>query len=197
MLRAPLALALALAALPGCSGSLLSAGLEIDAVRVTMPSQAFPASSTSNPLDWCAPAQTTPPCVQLTLDYDIAGQIPVLNEPNVTYDLRLTDVGITLSASSAGTDLSGIAQVTITVLADPNDPASGVTVATYARPAAGAPPTSVAVSGNPNLDLAPYVSAGRLPARVELVVDRPTPAFLADVGAGFSLEVKLDYGKLL
>ncbi len=199
MRRAPLALALAaaLGALPGCSGPLLYADLQVSAVRVTLPSQAFPASDTTNPADWCAPTQTNPPCVQLSLAYDIAGQIPVLNEPNVTYDLRLTDVGITLSTVSAGTNLSGVERVTIAVLADPNDPASGVTVASYVRPAGGGAASSIAVSGNPNLDLAPYVSAGRLPAHVELVLDQPTPAFLADVGAGFSLEVKLDYGKLL
>ncbi len=192
-----LALTAALAALPGCGGPLLYADLQIESVHVTLPSQAFPASDTTNPADWCSTQQSNPPCIQLTLAYDIAGQIPVLNEPNVTYDLRLTDVGITLSTSSAGTDLSGIKAVAITVLADPNDPASGIPVATYARPAGGAPPTTIAVSGTPNLDLAPYITAGSLPAHLELTVDQPTPAFLADVGAGFSLEVKLDYGKLL
>ncbi len=199
MRRAPLAaFAAALAAaLAGCGGSLLHADLQVDQVRVTLPSQAFPASDTTNPIDWCSASQSSPPCVQLTLSYDIAGQIPVLNQPNVTYDLRLTDVGISLSASSAGTDLSGVQRVTITVLANPNHPTSGVTVASYLRPATGGATSTIAVSGNPNLDLAPYVAAGRLPAHVELVVDQATPAFLADVGAGFSLEVKLDYGKLL
>ena len=200
MRRVPLAAVAVLAALPalqGCGGPVLYADLQIESVRVTLPSQAFPASDTTNPADWCSTSLGTPPCIQLTLDYDIAGQIPVLNEPNVTYDLRLTDVGITLSTTSAGTDLSGVERVSITVLADPNDPASGVAVAAYARPAGGGTPTSIAVSGNPNLDLAPYVSAGKLPARIELTIDQPTPAFLADVGAGFSLEVSLDYGKLL
>jgi len=201
MRRAPIAslaaAVAALGALQGCGGPLFFAELQIDSVRVTLPSQAFPASNAPNPADWCAPVQTNPPCVQLSLAYDIAGQIPVLNEPNVTYDLRLTDVGITLSATSAGTDLSGIASASIQVLADPNDPASGVVVANYARPPGGGASSTISVSGNPNLDLAPYVSAGRLPAHIELVVDRATPAFLADVGAGFSLEVKLDYGKLL
>jgi predicted small lipoprotein YifL len=199
MRRAPLALlaAAALAALQGCGGPLLFAELQVSSVRVTLPSQSFPASDTTNPADWCSASQTVPPCIQLTLQYDIAGQIPVLNEPNVTYDLRLSEVGMALSATAAGTDLSGVEQVTITVLADPADPTSGVVVASYARPPGAGTPTTISVSGNPNLDLAPYVTAGHLPARIELVLDRPTPAFLADVTAGFSLEVKLDYGSLL
>ncbi len=198
MRRVPLAaVAAALAALQGCGGPLLYADLQVKSVKVTLPSQVFPASNTTNPADWCSTTLGNPACVQLTLDYDIAGQITVLNEPNVTYDLRLTEVGITLAATSVGTDLSGIQRVAITVLANPSDPTSGVPVAAYVRPAGGVPPTSIAVSGNPNLDLAPYISAGHLPARIELTIDQPTPAFLADVGAGFSLEVNLDYGKLL
>jgi predicted small lipoprotein YifL len=199
MRRAPLALlaVLALAALQGCGGPLLFAELQVSALRVTLPEQAFPASDTTVPGNWCSAVQTDPPCIQVTLDYDLAAQVPILNEPNATYELRLTDVAIALSATEAGKDLSGVRQVSIRVLADPLDPASGIVVASYVRPPGGGAPTGIGVTGNPNLDLGPYLEAGGLPVRIEVTIDQPTPAFLADVAAGFSLQVQLDYGSLL
>ncbi len=198
MRHAPAAVAIVLAAaLSGCDRPLLFGELRIPELRVSLPSQSFPASDTSAPENWCdAAAQQDPPCIALTLDYDLGGQVPILTEENVTYDLRLTDVAIALSATEVGKDLGGVQLVTIRVLDDPLLPA-GVVIASYARPGPGAAPTSIGVTGNANLDLAPYLAAGRLPVRIEVVLDALTPAFLADVAAGFSLEVKLDYGALL
>lgn len=189
--------AAATAVLPACDGPLLFAELNVPELRATLPSQSFPASDTTDPADWCSAAQTDPPCIQLTMDYDVGGMVPLLNEPNVTYDLRLTDVGITLSATELGKNLSGVSRVTISALADPNDPASTVTIAAYVRPPGGNPPSSISVSGNSSLDLGPYVRGGLLRVHAELVIDQPTPAFLADVTSGFSVEVKLDWGGLL
>jgi hypothetical protein len=200
MHRAPAALlaALLLAALPACDGPLLFAELSVPSLRATLPSQSFPASDTTDPADWCAAMPSDPPCIQMTIDYDLGGMVPILNEPGVTYDLRLTDVAIALSATEAGKDLGGIQRVTLGVLTDPADPASAVIVAAYVRPAAGgAPPTAIAVTGNSNLDLGPYLRGGVMRVHVELVLDGGTPAFLADVTSGFSLEVQLDYGSLL
>jgi hypothetical protein len=183
--------------LAACDG-LLSSELQIPAIRVTLPSQPFPASDTSIPENWCDPADLSdPPCIARTLDYDLGGRVPVLDEEGVTYDLRLTDVALTLSASEVGKDLSGVRSLTIRVLADPASATSGFVLASYARPTGWAAPTSIAVTGNANVDLGPYLDAGRLPVRVELVLDHGTPAFDADVEAGFSLEVALDYGAYL
>ncbi len=189
-------LAVAALSLAACGGPLLFAELEIPDIHVTLPSQSFPASDSSNPVDWCTPAQSSPPCIATTLDYDLAGNVPVLNEQGVTYDLRLTDVAVTLAATEVGKDLRGAELITIRVL-DPVDPSASVVVASYARPPGTVAPTSIAVSGNANVDLGPYLRAGRLPVRAEFVFDQLTPAFLADVRVGFSLEVQLDYGKLL
>lgn len=198
MRRAPTALlALAAAALASCGDPLLFAELQIPRLAVTLPSQTFPASDTTDPATWCALVQDpAAPCIQLTLDYDLGGQVPVLDEPGVTYDLRLTDVAIALTTTGAGEDLAGVRQVTVLVLATPGDPGSGVVVASYAR-LPGAAPTTVAIAGNSSLDLGPYLAAGRLPVRVEVTLDSGTPEFLADVTVGFSLEVQLDYGELL
>lgn len=198
MRRASLLLLAAVAALPGCGGPLLFAELQVPELRVTLPEQAFPASDTTNPADWCALVQDpSTPCVQRTLDYDLGGPVPILNERGVTYDLRLEDVAIILSASQAGTDLTGVKYASLLVLADPLDPSSGTVIASYVRPPNAAPSRSIGVTGNSNLDLGPYLRTGILPVRVEVTFDAPTPAFLADVAAGFSLEVKLDWGSLL
>jgi hypothetical protein len=190
--------ALALAALPACDGPLLFAELEVPSVRVTLPAQTFPASDTTLPENWCDPSgQTDPPCIQLSLDYAIAGQVPVLNEPGVTYELRLADVGISLASTDVLADLAGVESARVLVLGDGGDPATAVVVASYVKPPGGGAPTSLTIGGNPNLDLAPYVEAGSLPVRVELVVSSGTPEFTADVQAGFSLLVNLDYGSLL
>lgn len=197
------ALAAAALLLTACD-SLFTAELRVPVISVTLPGQEFPESNTTDSRYYCDPAapQSTPPCVGLTLDYDLGGQVPVLNEENVTYDLRLTDVALTLSATQTVTgdkDLSGVKSATIRVLADPAIPGSGSVLATYVRPAITGPVSSFAVSGNANLDLGPYLDAGRLPIRVDLLIDSvgPTPAFTADVQAGFSLEVALDYGAFL
>jgi hypothetical protein len=196
MRHALAALALALAA---CDGPLLFAELSIPEIRVTLPGQSFPASDTTIPANFCDPTapQSFPPCIALTLDYDLGGNVPVLTEQNVTYDLRLTDVAIALSATEVGKDLSGVRLVTIRVLDDPLDPTAGVVVASYVRPPGPVAPTAIAITGNANLDLGPYLEVGRLPVRVEVVLDAGTPAFLADVQVGFSLEVKLDWGAYL
>jgi hypothetical protein len=183
---------------------LFSADLQIPRIQITLPSSEFPESDTGDPTYFCDPdaPQSTPPCVGVTLDYDVGGNVPILDDPNVTYDLRLTDVALTLSATQTVTgdkDLSGVRLATIRVLEDPAFPGSGVVLATYARPPGTEPVASFSVTGNSNLDLGPYVRAGRLPVRVELLIDSatPTPAFTADVRAGFSLEVKVDYDAFL
>ncbi len=191
------ALAAAALLLTACD-SLFTAELQVPVIRVTLPSQVFPASDTTIPENWCDPsAPATPPCIATTLDYDLGGEVPVLNEENVTYDLRLTDVALALSATEIGKDLSGVRSLTIAVLPDPASSTSGFVVATYTRPPGTVAPTSIAVTGNANVDLGPYLDAGRLPVRIELVLDAGTPEFTADVAAGFSLEVALDYGAYL
>jgi hypothetical protein len=110
---------------------------------------------------------------------------------------------MTLSATQTVTgekDLSAVNSVVIRVVEDPALPGSGAVLATYVRPSpVTGPVSSFAVSGNANLGLGPYLNAGRLPIRVELHIDRfgSTPAFTADVRAGFSLDVNLDYDALL
>ncbi len=199
MRRAPIAFVaavLASVALPGCGGPLLFAELQVPSVRATLPSQYFPASDTTDPAYTCPPVQGVP-CIQTTLDYDLGGMVPILNDPSVTYDLRLTEAAITLTTIAPGSDLSGIQQASVSVYTVAGDPGSAVVIASYVRPAGPVSPTTISVAGNSNLDLAPYLNGGKLTVHVELAVDKLTPEFWADVSTGLSLEVKLDWGSLL
>ena len=174
----------------------LSAELDIPELRVTLPSQQFVASDTSIPEDWCDPAEAAdPPCIATALQVDLGAQVSLLTEENATYDLRLTDLAMALASTEAGKDLGGVKLLTIRV--GGGAPGAGLVLASYARPPGAAAPAAIAVTGNSNVDLGPYLEAGRLPVRLELVLDRPTPAFSADVVAGFSLRVSLDWGAYL
>jgi hypothetical protein len=185
--------AVAALALPGC-GPMLYAELDIPEVRITLPAQDFPASP-APPADWCSADR--PECVATQLRYDLGTQVPIVNEPGVEYELRLKRAAILLSASSAGTDLSGIRSAELRIL-DP-DGGPGTVVASYVADPANPDPSSISVSGDAALDLAPFVRSGSLQTRIELLYDPsdPTPAFAADVSAAFSLDVKVDWGQYL
>lgn len=191
------ALAAAALLLAACDG-LLFAELDVPELRVTLPSQGFVASDTSAPEDWCDPAEAAdPPCIATALELDLGAQVPVLAGGKAGYDLRLTDLAISLAATDGDKDLGGVKLLTIRIADGPPSTGAGTVVASYARPAGAAAPSTIAVAGNSSVDLGAYLEAGRLPIRIELVVDRPTPAFVADVQAGFALRVSLDYGSFL
>lgn len=195
------AAALAAVLVAACDGPLLFAEVEIPDLRVTLPPQPFPASGTGTPDQWCDPSgQTDPPCVAVSASYDLAAQVPAINETGVTYEIRLTDVAIILSATQSQPgpppDLSGVVSAAVRIGADPAVPGSGSLVASYAR-TPGAKPTSIAVSGNANFDLAPYLAAGRLPVRVEVVVDNGMPAFDANILAAFYVRITADWSHYL
>lgn len=177
--------------LAACGGPLLYADLEVPQVLVTLPAQRFPASVAS-PALWCDPS--TPSCVATELEYDLAQSVSYLREPGATYQVRLTRLAIAMTAAAGG-DLGGVKSAVI--LASPAAGGAPVEIARYTRSAADPAPTTLSVAGDPGLDLAPYVTAGRIRVRVELSYDAPTPAFDADVTADFYLKVRLDYGALL
>jgi hypothetical protein len=185
-----LAAALLLAA---CDGPLLFAELRVPEIRLTLPSQAFPATD-AGPQYWCSPEQTTAGCIATEFAYDLGAELPLDEEENVTYHLRLTSMSIALSADQAGTDLAGIDAVTIRVM-DPAGGGEGVVVASYTRTEAH--PTAISVAGNSSVDLGPYLAAGALAIRVELTYSQATPAFTADVMTSYAFDVTLDYGAML
>jgi hypothetical protein len=187
-----LAIAAAASLLAGCS-PLLSAELEVPEIRITVPQQSFPAT---NPelSDLCA---GLPGCIARPISYDVGAEVPVLKEDNVTFDIRVTDLAITLTSGSAG-NLGGVESAKIMVL-DAPDATTGTVVASYVRPSATAAPTSISVSGNSSVNVGSYLEAGLIPVRVEMTYDPaiPPPDFTADVEVGLSLVVTLDWGAYL
>lgn len=182
-LRALPALILLLAA----CGPLGKATLEVPELRLTLPSQRFPAYRGGG-VGNCGPG-----CLSTDLGYDLGAEVDRLSDPAVDSKLWLEQVDLALAAGS-GTDLRGLASVVLSVY----PPAGGapVPIARYDRPS-GAAPTAVAVTGAPGVDLASYLDAGVLRVRAELTYDAPTPAFDADVSARFRLEMELDASQLL
>ena len=185
---AALAVALPAALLAGCGQPLLSMQLEVPEIRITSPGHEFPATAHAHPTDYCEWA--TPGCVFRDIQYDIGAEVPTLEEKGVALDLRLTDVALHLVSGTS--DLRGVLSAEVKI----QDPVTGdwILVASYAKPP-GATPTDIYVSGNSNIELAPYLSSGKIGARVEVSYDAKWPpgAFTADVEAGFSLVVTVSY----
>ena len=175
----------------GCGGPLLFAELVIPEVELTLPAQPFPASVAA-PSAWCD--ATRPSCIATDLSYDLGQELELFTRPQAEYELRLTTLAIALSTTRGG-DLGGVTSTTI--LAYPPGGGAPVAIARYERSPSDPAPTTIAVAGNPEIDLAHFLEAGRIRLRVELSYDARTPAFDADVTADFHVRVQLDYGALL
>jgi hypothetical protein len=193
--HAPL-LAVAVAALAGCDQPLLSARIEVPEVRIVEPAKEFPAASV-DPAFACSflAAATGRSCAAQKVAYDVGGEVPGMNEKGVSTDLRLTDVALHLTAGGAS-DLGGVTRAQINL----KNPVTGAPtrVASYVRPAGGAAPTSIAVSGASNLDLSPWLQSGKLNAQVEVEMDplMLPSGFTASIEAGFSVVITVDYRSL-
>jgi hypothetical protein len=188
-MRHSTAAALAAALLAGCGQPLLSAQIEVPEIRITTPGEEFPASAGALPQDFCD--GVNPGCLFLETEYDLGEEVPGLDEEGVTVDLRLTDLALRLRDIQAP-GLEGLELVTVYLL----DVAGGppIELASYAKPP-GVTPTEIVVSGRSNIDLGPYLRDGLIAVRIEMDYNTlyPMGAFTADVEAGFSLVVTVDY----
>src|SRR5512133_1595079 len=98
-MRTPI-LAAAVLLLAGCGGPLLFAELVVPEFGITLPQQTFPAMA-ADPSYWCAADR--PDCISTDLTYDVGQQIALLTEKDTEYELRLTDLAITLDATNVAT----------------------------------------------------------------------------------------------
>jgi hypothetical protein len=183
---------LAAALLAGCGQPLLTARFEVPEIRITEPTRTFPPAS-FDPSTACSFLAPVPPsCVAAAVAYDIGAEIPMVKEKGVTVDLRLKDVALHLAAGGVS-DLRGVLRAEVALL---NPTTGGFTkVAGYVRPSPAATPTTIAVTGQSNLELSPYLTAGTIDARVAIELDPfylPS-GFSASLEAGFSLVATLDY----
>jgi hypothetical protein len=177
----------ALALLAGCG--LLYAEVEIPRTDITLANQSFPA---------------TPAAVPLVKDvpFHIGSQLTILEEKNVSYQLRLTHLQVQLATTSPMGDFGDIESVTLSVLPPPGQTLPEATViASYTKDplAADQHPRSISVEAMSSLDLAPYIVSGDLTLRFQArsVTAGSLPAWSADVTAEFYVLVHFDYGKLL
>ena len=191
LLTTSLALALALA---GCGGPVLFAELEMPSVEVTLPQYQFPGAAGSA-------------TVSKDISFDVGANVPVVNERNVTLDLKLTRLGIVLRTTNPldVNGFDGVKSVTISAL-DPVTSQPALVLARYDRPPGASGITQISVQSATDADLMPYLSAGVITVRAEYTSDEPPIASLgalpyydwtADVTAEFWMKVTLDYGAYL
>jgi hypothetical protein len=183
--------ALTLAALlAGCGHPLLGAELEVPEVRMTSEEESFAAVPVGLPplADRACPGVAG--CMFAAFDYDLGEEIPFLDEEGVGVDLRLTEVALDLVSTSAP-GLGALEAVEIQL----RHPGTGdfVPVASWTSP--GGPVDAIRVGGHTDLDLEPYLQDGKIAARIEIhyVPGEAVGAFTAELAAGFSVVVTIDY----
>lgn len=177
----------ALALLAGCG--LLFAEIEIPSTTITLAQQSFPATLPGVPLT-------------KSITFPVGSTLPFIDDPDVSFELRLTQMLVKIDAGSALADFGTIKLVTLSVLPPPGQtlPEKAV-IASYVKapPPADQHPSSIAVAGMSNLDLAPYIAAGDLTLELYAepeTVGAPIPAWTADVGAELYLRVRANYGNM-
>jgi hypothetical protein len=176
----------ALALLAGCG--VLTAEIEIPSVVMTSTGYPFPE----------VPAGGT---LRKDIPFDLGDKISLITEKNVSFDLRLLAMDVTLVANPAMGDFSDIQSVTLSVLAPAGSPLEPALLAAYTKPAPPGDqhPTSIPAAGRYNLDLSPYLTAGVITLRLEAtsISGGLIPAWTGDVSVEFYLKVRADYGAML
>jgi hypothetical protein len=176
-----------LALLAGCG--LLFAEVEIPSVTVTLPRQDFTGTPAGAPL-------------VKEVSFDVGANLPFTDQPDVSYELRLTRMLVTIVSGSVMGDFGDIASVTLSVLPPPGQtlPEESL-IASYAKapPPADQFPTTISVAGHSNLDLAPYVSGNTMTLKLTAtsLTGAAIPDWRADVGGEFYLKARVEYGDRL
>jgi hypothetical protein len=178
----------AAALLAGCGRPLLAAELSVPSVRITSATERIDPGTA--PIDVCALLD----CVVTQVQYDVGGEVPFVNEPGVTIDLRLTDFALHLSPVAPG-NLDGLEFVRLVALA----PGSGAetAIASYEKPPGAAMPAEILVSGKSTVELAPFLGDGRVDAHLEFGFSSLPGAFDYYTDAEFSVNVIFEYDAFL
>ncbi len=172
--------------LAGC-GPLLSAELDAKDVGVTVTGQSFPPML----LLGNTPCGFGTSCTTTDFVFDVGGATGVLDQDGVSYDLSLT--ALTISESATSVDLSGIVAGRVVLLAA--DGSAPVVLATYTRPPGSGTITTLRADPVTGVDLEPYVQSGLVHLQAWLVYDAPTAGFTATVDGVFHLKATIDYGR--
>lgn len=175
-----------LLALAGCGGPVLFAELEMPSVLVTLPQQQFTG--------------VTPPATQTsTFNFDVGANVPIVNEPNVTLDLKLTRMTLVLDTANPANpaNFDNIDSIVISAVAPAGSGLSNLELIRWDRLGATGL-TRIEASSATGADLKPYLSAGRIDVEASYTGSGlPTADWTADVSADFRIKVTLDYGAYL
>jgi hypothetical protein len=166
-------------AVAGCGGPILFAELEMPSVQVTLPQYQFPTIGIS----------TTQ-----TIVFDVGANVPLVNEPNVDYDLELNRMTLVLEAGGPFPNFDTFNSVRIVAV---HPPLPDLVLIEYANPPPGS--TTVTATSSTSADLKPYLDAGQMTVNATFEADPTTPVgvWYADVTADLYLRVRLDYGAYL
>ncbi len=195
---------LALAALllaTACGKPLLYAEVEIPSAVIQVPQQTFPSTLSPIPTDFCTadPAFPTDPgntCLQKSIEYDLGADFRDLVEDAASFELRLTELSIALSATNLLDDFGSVKRVRI--VAEGRDATQpSIELARYVRNDALPPARSITVGTRSSVNLGTYVLGGFIKIRSELEFEQDIPEFTADVTGDFYLKVTVDWGKQL
>lgn len=177
----------ALALLAGCG--LFTAEVEIPSVTITLARRAFTGTPAGAPL-------------VKEIAFDVAANVPFTDDPDVTFELRLTRMQVVIATGSGMGDFGDIGAVSLSVLPPPGQTMPEETVvAAYTKDLAAPDqnPTSIEVAGMSNLDLAPYITSGTMTMKLTAVSlsGSAIPDWTADVGGEFYLKATVPYGRML
>lgn len=182
LLTTSLGLSLALA---GCGGPALFAELEMPSVEVTLPQYQFPGSVLGAP-------------VAQEVSFDLGANVPVVNQSNVTIDLKLTRMTIVLNTGGALANFDQIDSVKITALHPATTTLPDLVLIDYTNPHTATGMTSVTITSQTSAELTPYLDAGKITVRAEYAGSGlPSSTWTADISADFWIKVTLDYGAYL
>jgi hypothetical protein len=166
--------------LSGC-GPLLFAEVESEETCLTLPDIAFPGAHGA--------AGTA-----ADLGYDLAAELPLLDEEEVDAELRLLTVRIA-PAQGTTVDLSGVEQVRIVARLPPGSGRPDRELLRYDRDPAAPPPHAIEATGPADVNLADWLTDGELALRAEYAgTSLPAEDWTAQVRACFHARVKYDYG---
>jgi hypothetical protein len=189
----------ALSLLAACGKPLLYAEVEIPSAVVQVPQQTFPSTFNPLPTDLCTPDPLYPvqpgnTCLQKSIEYDLGSDFRDLVKDAASIELRLTSLGIALSATDPLADFGSVYRVRLVAEgADATQPP--VELARYVRPAGGTTARDITVGTRSTVNLGGYVQSGVIKIRSDLEFDQDIPEFTADVTGDFYLKVTVDWGK--
>jgi hypothetical protein len=147
----------ALLALAACDGPILFAELEMPSVVVTLPQYTFPGDPSGL-------------LSERDVSFDVGASVPVIEEPDVELEFRLTRMTLVLGTGGPISNFDGIQTVTLTAL-HPTDPSLDLVLLQYEKPAGATDVTRISAGSETDADLLPFLTGGVINIRAAYEAD--------------------------